>query len=515
MSALTKNLWREAPGEGLARSGSEREAPLTPTLSPLAQGEGARWCVLVMFALSCGAPIEPKFDGGDPPEMFDAGTIDAGTIDAGTIDAGAIDAGPPPTVDAPALPCSDSEASIYAATPTTAAPGARLACHFERTVSTSDVTAALNNTGPAQPSEVDLYLLAYRTTRSSGQPGVSTARVYLPKTPRPGPLPVIAIAHGSVGIADTCAPSHEAEGLFVLALPWASRGYAVIAPDFAGLGNAGVQGYVDNHDTGFSMLDAVKALRALLRPGALDGRGILVGYSQGGGAVLAAQALEQTYGSGGKLAAVVAVAPQYFTRLNSFGYVNMLRTPDALTVTQGYTKPVVAALRQYAFFTNALGDGGSAFPSTTAAGTVAALESRCLIDLGGWLPANRQRVRDLIDDALRTSFLGCVDGAGCVNPGKRLYDGLQADLLRGDPNGAPVLYLQGGLDTVMPVGEEAACNVPWLRSANVQLTYCTDNLAAHNDIYKRNIELVRTWAEATTLGTTVPTCTAMTPPACN
>ena len=144
-----------------------------------------------------------------------------------------------------------------------------------------------------------------------------------------------------------------------------------------------------------------------------------------------------------------------------------------------------------------------------------ALESRCLIDLGAWLPINRTRVRDLIDETLRTTFLACVDGTpACGPPGRQMYDGFVSDLIPGDPFGAPVLYLQGGLDTVMPVGEEAACNVPYLRTALVPLTYCTDNFAAHNNIYSNNIELVRTWAEATLLGRAPPACSAFGPPAC-
>ena len=48
--------------------------------------------------------------------------------------------------------------------------------------------------------------------------------------------------------------------------------------------------------------------------------------------------------------------------------MTMLRSPDALTVVQGYTKPVVAALRTYSFFENVLGPGrgAEAFPMASA-----------------------------------------------------------------------------------------------------------------------------------------------------
>lgn len=482
-------------------------------------------CIL-LFLAACGGPVAThdagshlnasvSDAGSEDAGAPDAGTSDAGTPDSGTPDAGEPDAGPVPSVSAPALPCVDSAATVLAAPPGTAPLGGRLACHFERTLTAAQVTSKLP-TAPANPSEVDLFLLAYQTTRRGNVAGVGTARVYLPKTAKAGPLPVIAVAHGSAGVADTCAPTADPDGLLDLALPWASRGYAVIAPDFAGLGNAGVQGYVDNHDTAYSMLDAVRALRQFVSARAIDGRAVLIGYSQGGGAVLASQGMERSYGSGGTISAVIAVAPEYFTRLDSFGYVTMLRSPDALTVAQGYTKPVVAAQRHYTWFENTLGPGRGveSFPAATGAGTVTALESRCLIELGAWLPSNRTHVRDLIDDTLRTTFLSCVDGTGCSGPGKQLYDGLVSDLIPGDPFGAPVLYLQGAFDTVMPVGEEAACNVPYLRADLVPLTYCTDNGAAHNNIYSRNVELVRTWGEATLLGQTPPACTGSGPPAC-
>ncbi|MFT3712246.1 MAG: lipase family protein [Archangium sp.] len=450
--------------------------------------------------------------GGSATGGGGAATGGGTTDDAGT-DAGIVDAGTPSVSD-PAAACSDAQGEIYTVSASGNEPlGARLKCHFDRTLTAMQVMMETPS-APSNPSPVDLHLLAYRTNRrgpAGNLPGVGTARVYLPRNAKSGPLPVVVVMHGSVGVADNCAPSTEMNGLFSLALPWASRGYAVIAPDLAGLGNAGVQGYVDNHDTAMSVLDGIRALRSLLPGGALDGRAILIGYSQGGGAVLAAQTLERSYGSGGQITAVVGVAPQFFTRLNSFGYVGMLRNPTALTVAQGYTKPVVGALRHYAWFENTLGPGHGldAFPADGGQGTVDALERRCLIDLGAWLPSNRTRVGELIDENLRTTFLACVDGptsAGCVPPGKPFYDGLVSDVMAGDSLGSPVLYLQGGLDTVMPVGEEAACNVPAMRDAGVRLTYCTDNFAAHNNIYDRNVELVRTWAESTAYGIPAPAC---------
>jgi len=453
----------------------------------------------LLWLVACGAPRSvtptPPEDSG-VPEAPDAAVPDSGTPDAGVV---APDAGAPRL--AIRAPCTETLAQVQAATADGgSALGARLACAPDQLL-----------------AQGDTFFLSFRTTRGNGQPGASTARVFLPKNPRPVPSPLVVVAHPSVGIADGCAPTRESDGVFSLALPWVERGYPVIAPDYAGLGNPGTHGYVDNHDTAYSVLDAARALEALLEPGALDGRQVLLGYSEGGGAVLASQALEGTYGTFGRLTAVIAYAPQYFVRLNSFGYVSMFRSPDALTVAQGYTKPVVAALRQYGWYENYAGEGrgGEAFPAAGRAGTVDAIEQQCIIGLGAFLPTQRTRVRDLMDDELRTTFLACVDGAaGCRDPGKRYHDGLVADLLRNDPSGAPVLVVQGMLDTVMPVGEEAACVVPKLRADGVDLTLCTDGAAAHNNIFDRNADLAVQWGEAKLQGTTAPGCQAATLPAC-
>ncbi|MBS1153181.1 MAG: hypothetical protein H6Q89_4879, partial [Myxococcaceae bacterium] len=74
--------------------------------------------------------------------------------------------------------------------------------------------------------------------------------------------------------------------------------------------------------------------------------------------------------------------------------------------------------------------------------------------------------------------------------------------------GSPVLYVQGMLDTVMPVGEEAACNVPRLQQAGVDLQLCTDSTGNHANIVDRQGDFALRWAEAKLSGTQAPTCAA-------
>ena len=133
-----------------------------------------------------------------------------------------------------------------------------------------------------------------------------------------------------------------------LALPWAGLGYAVIVPDYAGLGNEGAQGYLDNRDQAHSLLDGARALRKLLSPGALSSDILAVGFSQGGGAVLSAQALAKSYGADGELVGAIVFAPEWPTRMNSFGFLDLLENPDELTILTGISANVVAVMRSYA-----------------------------------------------------------------------------------------------------------------------------------------------------------------------
>src|SRR5438105_3942472 len=93
----------------------------------------------------------------------------------------------------------------------------------------------------------------------------SAEAVYV--TPGALPLPVIVGAHPTVGMGDSCAPSRDPAQLRDVALPWAASGYAVIAPDYAGFGNEGVEGYLNNRDQAHALLDGARALRKLLVAG--------------------------------------------------------------------------------------------------------------------------------------------------------------------------------------------------------------------------------------------------------
>jgi pimeloyl-ACP methyl ester carboxylesterase len=476
------------------------------------------------LVVACGA-VPPEDAAPDQVVPVDAGPGADATIET---DAATPDAlpGETPRADVPAIACNDKAADVYV-TPGALAPmtsafrGSVLRCAKEQLLSSAEIAKRLqgaNVTGISATSETTVYRIAYRTYREEGTAGISTARVYLPTKQRSGPLPVIAVAHPTVGIADKCAPSEDPGALNDVALPWAARGFAVIAPDYAGLGNEGVHGYTANHDTAHSLLDGARALRAMLAKGAVDNRVVLAGYSQGGGAVLAAQGLSVSYGAGGDVIAAIVFAPEFFSRMNSFGYVRLLRAPDSLTILSGVSKPVVAAFRNYSASYNVLGaaSAGLTFPAAKRAGILDAIEAQCQTPFGGYLQATAPYVRDLFDEGFRTSMLACIDGAatGCTGVASQLHSWLESDLVAPDPKGPPVLYIQGLLDPIMPPSEEAACNLGLLKKAGVSTQMCTDGTASHTNVVPRNTAFALEWAEAKLDGKATPACSADGLPAC-
>lgn len=129
----------------------------------------------------------------------------------------------------------------------------------------------------------------------SGRVAVSGALFFPDGKPPAGGWPVVAWAHGTVGIADSCAPSvagrspRDREYLGA----WLAAGYAIVATDYQGLGTPGAHPYLDSRAAAYSMLDAVRAARGRLPE--LSNKIILVGQSQGAAAAISTAALAPIY----------------------------------------------------------------------------------------------------------------------------------------------------------------------------------------------------------------------------
>jgi hypothetical protein len=487
-------------------------------------------------ATTSTAATSSSSTGGAGGAPNDGGPTDAAPADANP------DAGPdgdagdaaPPNVSAPGIPCTDTLANVYVTPsnlqpPTLATRGDVLRCAFDVTYTEAQVAQQAMAKGVTTPMKtgVSLYRIEFRTQRGDGSDGASSARVYLPATPAALPLPVIVVGHPSDGLAQSCAPSLDPNSNQDLALPWAGLGFAVIVPDYAGLGNGGVQAYLDNHDQAYSILDGARAIRKLLPVGAFSPSVLTVGWSQGGGAVLSAQALAKSYGCDGTLAGVVAFAPQWPTRMNSFGFVNLLNNPTELTILTGISENVILVLREYAYFANRVGPthADDGFPVSARSGIDNAVKSLCLTPLGGYLQATAPHVGDMFDPTFLSTMLACIGnaadagapdaGPGCADPGLSYYQFLQQNFVTADPAGPPMLYVQGLADIIMPPASEAACNLQKLAKDGVVPQLCVDPQAQHTDVVGRNMDFVIAWTEALLAGKPLPaTCPSTGLPAC-
>lgn len=478
-------------------------------------------------ALGCEDPPGLDPDGGSTASGYGGASeptstsIASGTTTAqgATTSAGTGGSAPLPDASHPAAPCDDATAMVYVSPNNLPpmSPSARgdvVRCAKDAELTQADVATTVS--GKSIPTEMtsgtNLFRIAFRTTRGDGTEGISTARVYLPTSPRSLPMPMVVVGHPTEGIADVCAPSAKPGSNVDLALPWAGRGFAVIVPDYAGLGNEGAQSYLDNRDQGQVLLDGARALRRLVADGVFTQKILGVGFSQGGGAILGMQALASSYGADGELVGAVAIAPEWHTRMNSFDLVEMLEHPEKLTIQTGISNNVIAVMRLYGWAYNALGPehAGDAFPADDREDMIEAVESKCLMQLGGYLQATAFHVGDNFDEGFRTSLLSCVQSQGqspgCVEPARSFHAALEGNVLPADPDGAKILYVQGLADYILPPQSEAACNVDYMHETGVVPQLCMDAAGQHQTVVERNMDQVIAWGEALLDGEPLPAC---------
>jgi dienelactone hydrolase len=427
---------------------------------------------------------------------------------------------PPAAAIAPAVACDARVEDVYATPPdlppwSTAARGVVVRCARDTDIDATAIDARLSTAGVAATSTsggAHTYRIAFRTTRFDGSAGLSSARVFLPVRPRTERLPVIVAAHATAGLADACAPSKWETADDYLVLPWLAHGYAVIAPDYAGLGTEGTQGYGDNLDTGYSVLDSARALRKLLPSASLSSAVVVVGHSQGGGAALSAQALARTYGSDGDLAGVVAFAPGWQTGVNV--NVDAFRYQASPTSMAGGTTATIAALYLDSYFANRRGPAhaGDGFGKRARAALTAAVDSECLVQLAGAIPSVAPKFGDLFDETLASTSAACVDGKTCVEPGRSYVAFLRGNVLASDPAAGRVLVVLGGADTAITPAA-SACLVAKMQREGVNPQVCVDPAAQHLDVAPRNAAFGVAWTDALVDGTVVPPCAASPPSA--
>ena len=153
------------------------------------------------------------------------------------------------------------------------------------------------------------WRVLYRSTGLKGEPIAVSGIVVAPEAASAASEhPVVAWAHPTTGIATKCAPSLGSD--VVKTIPGVDamvrQGFVVAATDYVGLGTAGPHPYLIGVSAARSMLDSVRAARAVTPAGP---QFAVWGHSQGGHAVLWAGKLASDYAPDIKLVGVAAAAP--------------------------------------------------------------------------------------------------------------------------------------------------------------------------------------------------------------
>lgn len=161
------------------------------------------------------------------------------------------------------------------------------------------------------PGDGNAFRILYSSTGLNGEPISVSAAIFIP----PGDPPangrnVIAWAHPTSGVVESCAPSLMPD---IAGLIWGlsdilAKGYVVVATDYPGLGSPGIHPYLIGASEGRAVLDSVRAARNLPKSGASE-RFAVWGHSQGGHAALYTGELAASYAPELKLVGVAAAAP--------------------------------------------------------------------------------------------------------------------------------------------------------------------------------------------------------------
>jgi predicted esterase len=156
---------------------------------------------------------------------------------------------------------------------------------------------------------IDVHHLQYNTVDPADQPTTASGALMIPTGSNAacqGARPIVTYAHGttvekSYNIANLTA-SNNAEGVLI-ALSFASQGYIVVAPNYAGFDTSTLpyHAYLNADQSAKDTADAIGAARSALptstAPSVTDsGKLFITGYSQGGHVAMATHRLLQQTG---------------------------------------------------------------------------------------------------------------------------------------------------------------------------------------------------------------------------
>lgn len=156
------------------------------------------------------------------------------------------------------------------------------------------------------PLSVSAVRILYHSRSAAGEDVATSGVVLIPygKNPPAGGWPVIAWAHGAIGVARSCAPSlmrNVGHGPFFAM--YVNLGYAVVATDYTGLGTNFRNAFLDGPSNATDLIASIPAARAAVPQ--LGARWIVMGEIEGSLATVAVAEKETEIRDPGYLGSIV------------------------------------------------------------------------------------------------------------------------------------------------------------------------------------------------------------------
>lgn len=312
-------------------------------------------------------------------------------------------------------------------------------------------------------SAASVKVMTYNMPNVLGETKKATAMVFVPKTTRPANgWKIVVWEHGTVGVGDSCAPSNNAFNprFKNMAESLLAEGYVIVAPDYEGLGTAGMHPYLNLKSEANSAIYAVKAYKDHYGS-QINGQWMSVGQSQGGHASLGTAELSN---NDSNFKGAVAGAPA-----SSLGYIISVVAPQAIRgilqqeqegkLPVGTAVEVYAELLAYAAYTTV---GVTAYEPKFNYREVFQERSRAIAEFAEGTTGEN----GLCLDDLHNKFAGDIRDFLVNNSGKSVldYPGLAGDfqenptvkkfLVDNQPAtkkiNSPVMIIQGTADMAVP-----------------------------------------------------------------
>jgi len=175
-------------------------------------------------------------------------------------------------------------------------------------------------------------------------PIVVSGALFLPPGQAPdGGWPLLLWSHGTVGIADHCAPTWTGYMPFhqTHLAHWLEQGFAIVASDYQGLGTRGIHPYMATQPEAYSNLDIIRAVQGSDFP--VSKKVVLAGQSQGAGAAIATAGYWPAYAPELDIRGVVATGVPYFSP-EAVRALRHARPRDAVDPKLGYNFLVLSLL---------------------------------------------------------------------------------------------------------------------------------------------------------------------------